>query len=461
MPDYREYSFWLETAGEELTPRTPLRGSAEVDVAILGGGYTGLWTAYYLLRANPNLKVAVVEKEVVGFGASGRNGGWCSSKFPVTPGMLEHRYGLGSARALMLAMNATVEEVARVCEEEQIDAQFHKGGILTLARGAHQVPLLQKAYAAYQRLGLGSQYRLLSPSEVAERIRVTGVSGGLYASENASLHPGRLVRGLAKAVERRGGVIYEQTNVTSFRGGEKACLTADDGELLARKALVLAGESYLTRLAPLRRKLLPVYSLIALTEPLSDSQWAQIGWQHRESLASCNYTVDYLTRTADGRILFGSRGAPYHFGSKITHEQDRHDETHARIRQTVLEWFPSLRGIRFTHAWGGPVGMPRDWMPMVAFDTSTRIGTARGYTGQGVSTTNLTGRLLAGLISGRKTGLEELPIAQRHSPDWEPEPIRWLAVRYMQNGFWRIDQAGKLGRRPPLDAPLVHFLGRH
>jgi len=438
-----------------------MRRSSEVDVAILGAGYTGLWTAYYLLRGNPKLKVAVVEKEIVGFGASGRNGGWCSSKFPVTPGMLERRYGRDSARALMLAMNATVSEVARICDEEHIDAHFHKGGILTLARGAHQLPLLQSAYAGYERLGLGNQYWLLSAPEVAERVRVTEACGALYASENASLHPGRLVRGLARAVERRGGVIYEQTNVISFRGGPKACLTTENGELLARKALVLAGESYLTRLAPLHRKLLPVYSLIALTEPLTNSQWAEIGWQQRESLASCNYTVDYLTRTDDGRILFGSRGAPYQLGSKITNEQDRHEETHARIRQTVLEWFPSLQGIRFTHAWGGPVGMPRDWMPMVAFDATTRIGTARGYTGQGVSTTNLTGKLLAGLIAGQKTGLEALPIAQRHSPDWEPEPIRWLVVRYMQNAFLRIDRAGTLRKRPPLDARLAQFLGRH
>src|SRR5215471_7305699 len=296
MTDYSKYSFWLETCGENLEPRPSMRSSAEVDVAILAGGYTGLWTAYYLLRAHPKLKVAVVEKEIVGFGASGRNGGWCSSKFPVTPGMLEHRYGRDSARALMLAMNATVAEVARVCDEERIDAHFHKGGILTLAHGPHHLPLLQSAYAGYERLGLGNQYRLLSPPEVAERVRVTEACGGLYASENASLHPGRLVRGLSRAVERRGGVIYEQTNVISFRGGPTACLLTESGELRARKALVLAGESYLTRLAPLHRKLLPVYSLIALTEPLTDSQWAEIGWQQRESLASCNYTVDYLTR---------------------------------------------------------------------------------------------------------------------------------------------------------------------
>ena len=146
MTDYSKCSFWLETSGDDLSPRTALAGSTEVDVVIMGAGYTGLWTAYYLLKTNPHLKVAIVEKEIVGFGASGRNGGWCSSKFPVTPAMLEHRYGRDAARSLMLAMNDSVDEVARVCEAERIDAQFHKGGILTLARGGHHLPMLRSAF---------------------------------------------------------------------------------------------------------------------------------------------------------------------------------------------------------------------------------------------------------------------------------------------------------------------------
>lgn len=461
MADYSKYSFWLETCGESLVPRPALANSIDVDIAILGGGYTGLWTAYYLLRANPGLKVAVAEKEIVGYGASGRNGGWCSSKFPMTPGMLEQRYGLKRARALVLAMNATVEEVARVCDEEDIDAHFHKGGILTLARGDYQLPVIQSAFEAYSRLGLQARYQLLTAAEAQQRVQVTNVRGALYARENASIHPGRLIRGLARAVERRGGTIYEQTAVLKFIGGVSPRLITAAGEIRARLAIVLAGESYLSRLTKLHRSLLPVYSLIALTAPLTDAQWAEIGWRDRESVASCNYTVDYLTRTADGRILFGSRGAPYHFGSKISDDQDRHAETHTRIQETVVEWFPVLKGIEFTHHWGGPVGMPRDWMPMTNFDPATKVATARGYTGQGVSTTNLTGRIVADLISLKRTELTELPVAQRHSPFWEPEPLRWLAVRYVQNAFLRIDAAGKKGVSKPKDAALAEYLGRH
>ncbi len=256
--------------------------------------------------------------------------------------------------------------------------------------------------------------------------------GGLYTPDAASLHPARLVRGLARAVEARGGVIYERTPVTEFKPGS---LITPGGELRARHAIVLAGESYLTRFSRLHRALLPVYSLISLTEPLTPGQWSQIGWQGGETVSSMRNTVVYLTKTSDGRILFGSRGAPYAFGSKITDEQDTHEATMKMIQQSFAEWFPALADIRFTHAWGGAVGMPRDWMPAVNFDARSRIGSIMGYTGQGVSTSNLAGRLLAGLITQRPTGLERLPLAQRHSPNWEMEPLRWLVVRYMQRRF--------------------------
>jgi len=433
----------------------------DVDVAILGGGYTGLWTAYYLLCSNPDLNVAVLEKEIVGFGASGRNGGWCSSKFPVTPSMLEQRYGREGARALMLAMNGAVDEVSRFCQSESVDAYFHKGGILTLARGEHHLPMVRASFEAYSRLGLGEQYQLLSAEQALERVCVAKVCGALFASENASLHPGRLVRGLARAIEKRGGTIYEKSEVTGFKGGSSPALITSAGEIRAKRTVVLAGESYLTRLSLLHRVVLPVYSLIALTEPLTEKQWNDIGWRNRESVASCNYTVDYLTRTADGRILFGSRGAPYRFASTISDDQELNPQTHAHIEELVVEWFPILEGIRFTHHWGGPVGMPRDWMPMVGFDADSKIATARGYTGQGVSTTNLTGRILAELISGKRTELSQLPVAERLSPLWEVEPLRWLAVRYMQDAFRRIDEAGKKGKPMPVDAPLAKYIGRH
>jgi glycine/D-amino acid oxidase-like deaminating enzyme len=458
---YEDLSFWLEDAGEPLTPRPALQRSGEVDVAILGGGYSGLWTAYYLLQANPRLRVAVVEREIAGYGASGRNGGWCSPRFPVSPGTMIRRYGVEAARAVPVALQSAVDEIRAVCERESIDACFRACGTLTVARGAHQVPALKSALAAYEKLGLADRYQYLSPEEVAARVRVTDVHGALYTPDGASLHPGRLVRGLARAVEAHGGVIYEQTQVTGLRGGARPRLVTEAGELLATKAIVLAGEAYLTRLRKLHRALLPVYSLICLTEPLTAAQWREIGWEQGENLSSTRNTVVYLTKTPDGRILFGSRGAPYAYGSRISDTQDRHAETIALIHKSVLEWFPSLAGIRFTHAWGGPVGMPMDWTPAVRFNPATRIGFAGGYTGQGVSTSNLAGQMLAGMIAARASGFDSLPFAQRRSPNWIPEPLRWLVVRYMQGAFQRIDEAAEAGKPRPADALIAEYLGRH
>ena len=458
--DYRSYSFWLETAGEELAPRPPLPGSTEADVAILGAGLTGLWTAYYLLRRDPSLRVVVLEAEIAGFGASGRNGAWCNSGFPMTPGELRRRFGREAARDLLLEMQHSVREVGRVAAAEDIDAQYFRGGQLRVARGPNQLPGIHEAYESLRALGLEEEVGLLDAEETAERIRITGALGALYNPHCATIHPARLARGLARAVERLGGEILEQTRVTDYEGGANPKLVTDSGEVRAR-AVVLAGEAYLARLRKLRRQVLPVYSLIVLTEPLSEERWTRIGWEGRECVASNRHTVDYLSRTADGRILFGGRGAPYHYGSRIRDEYDLHDPTHETLRRTAREWFPALEGARFTHAWGGPLAMPRDWMPTMSYDPRGGVATACGYTGQGVATANLSGRTLADLILGRRTEITRLPTVNHEPPPWEPEPLRWLGARYVQRGLMKVDDRAERTGEPPTGKTLAERLARH
>lgn len=458
--DYRTYSYWLETSGDDLTPRPPLDGSIDVDVAVLGAGYSGLWTAYYLLQQQPELRIAVVEREIAGFGASGRNGGWCYAGFPLTLGEMARRYGAEGARDVQMAMNETVDEVDRVCRTEGIDCDYHKGGYLRIARGRHQLPIIEKSFDTIQRLGLGDHYRLLSALETEDQVHATDIYGGLYGSEGASIHPGKLVRGLARAVERHGATIYEQTEVTGFQTGSRPALETRQGAVRA-KTIVLAGEAYLSRLPQLHRQLIPVYSLISLTEPLSPEQSDAIGWHNRELVSSNKYTVDYLNRTADGRILFGSRGAPYHFGSRIDDSYDRFAPVHDWIKRLLVEWFPSLRDIRFTHSWGGPVGAPRDFTPSFRYDPVEGVATARGYVGQGVATTNLAGRILADLISGVASPLTALPIVGHRSPTWEPEPLRWTGMRYIQRALARIDANAERTGRAPSGTSLAERLMRH
>ena len=460
MQDYKNVSYWLETVDEDLTPRPPLGGSLDVDVAVLGAGYSGLWTAYYLLRRDPSLRVAILEREIAGFGASGRNGAWCSAKLSVTNPELVKRYNGLMAQRTTRAMRDAVDEVGRVVEEEEIDAQYRKGGYLQIARGRHELPVVHDSWKSLSSLDLTDGCAVLSSEELSERVRVQDAEAALFDSHCATVHPGRLVRGLARAVERRGGKIYEQTAVEDFEPGPRPSLKTATGSATA-DVVVLAGEAYLSQLDKLHRQVMPIYSLIVLTEPLSDEQWDSVGWRGHECLSSSRLTVDYLSRTTDGRILFGGRGAPYHFGSKIADKYDRHEDTHQMLKESLLDWFPALRGVKFTHEWGGPLGTKRDWMPTAAYDPRTGVAGAYGYTGQGVSTTNLCGRILAEKITNRPTELSELPMAGHRSPNWEPEPLRWLATRYIQQSMARTDDRGKRTGQAATGKSLAERLSRH
>lgn len=462
MPGYDRVSYWLETAGD-LMPRAPLDGSTDADVAILGAGFTGLWTAYYLLRADPALRVVVVEAEIAGFGASGRNGAWCTPGLAKGVPALASRYGAEAARATHAAMVETVGEIGRVLDEEGIDADFARDGELSIAIGEHERKSIEATLRSYEALGLGDFWTRLDARALADRLRVEGAVAGIHQAGTGVVHPGLLVRGLARAVEARGGVIHEQTRVAEVVPGRASVaplLRTTRGDVKAR-VVVLAGESYLAALPGLHRQLLPVYSLVVLTEPLDDARLDEIGWTHRAVVNSQALAVDYLSRTADGRILFGGRGAPYHFGSRIRDDYDRHEPTHERLRAALVGWFPSLAGVRFTHAWGGPVAVPRDWMPTIGFDRRTGVATARGYVGEGVAASNLAGRVLADLVLGASTPITRLPVVGHRSRDWEPEPLRWLGARYVQWQTLRLDaRARRTGRAPRGRTPAERLLDR-
>jgi glycine/D-amino acid oxidase-like deaminating enzyme len=465
MRDYASLSFWLETCGDELTPRAPLDGSADVDVAILGAGYTGLWTAYYLLRNDPSLRVVLLEREIAGFGASGRNGGWCAPGLNISLARLERLHGKEAARSTYAAVVEAIDEIGRVAEAEGMDIEWRRGGELIVSRGSHETPGLEEEYRELDRFGFAERYELLDEKGLADRVRVAGGVAGLYTPDAAAVQPAKLCRALARLVERMGATIYEQTEVTDYRAGPSGsaagpALITSRGEVRAR-AVVLAGEAYLTRLRRLHRTLIPIWSLIVLSEPLPDEVWDHIGWYAHELLGSPRYTVVYLSRTSDGRILFGGRGAPYRFGSPIRDEYDRHDETHEALRGMAREWFPALRDVRFTHAWGGPIGMPRDWHPTISYDQRSGIATARGYVGHGVSTANLAGRTLAELITEQKTERTQLPLVGHRSRNWEPEPLRWIGVRYTQAALGRVDRIAEKTGQPPRGRSLEEWLARH
>jgi glycine/D-amino acid oxidase-like deaminating enzyme len=271
----------------------------------------------------------------------------------------------------------------------------------------------------------GTGVSWLSAGEARERCGATDVRGAVYTPHCAAIHPGRLVRGLAAAVERRGVAVYERTRALSLRPG---AVVTDRGTVRA-PVVVRATEGYTAGLPGRRRALAPLYSLMVATEPLPESFWATAGLARRETFADLRRMVIYGQRTADDRLAFGGRGAPYHFGSRVEPSFDRDARVHAAIESTLVELFPALGpSPPITHRWGGPLGVPRDWTASAGFDRASGLAWAGGYVGDGVGTSNLAGRTLADLITGVPSPLTALPWVGHRSPRWEPEPLRWLGI---------------------------------
>jgi glycine/D-amino acid oxidase-like deaminating enzyme len=459
LPSYQGLSLWHDTCGDDLIPRPALPGDVEVDVAIVGAGFTGLWTAYYLSELDPSLRIAMLDAEIAGFGASGRNGGWMSALFPSSR---EHLAGLpGSSRDAAMrhtaAMRDAVDEVGRVVDREALDCDYHKGGTLVFARSGAQLRRAQAEVVAARAWGdTDDDVRLLDADETRSIARATDVQGSTYTPHCARVHPARLVRGLARAVERRGVAVYEQTPVTAIGPG---IATTPMGRVRADH-VIRATEGFTATLRGTRRAVAPVYSLVVATEPLPDSVWTEIGLVDRPTFSDHRNLIIYGQRTEDGRLVFGGRGAPYHFGSKIRPEFDRKERVFASLRDTVTGLFPALAESAFTHAWGGPLGIARDWMASVGLDRDTGLGWAGGYVGDGLTTTNLAGRTLAHLVVGDDHDLTTLPWVNHRSRRWEPEPLRWIGINAGLRAASLADVEESLTRRPSLIArAMAPFIG--
>jgi len=443
--DYHSLSLWHDTLPGPLEPRASLRGDVTVDVAIVGAGYTGLWTAYYLTALEPTIRVAIVEAEVAGFGASGRNGGWVLGTLAGMDSRFDDPAQRAGAIALQRAMFDSVDEVGRVAKLESIDCHYAKGGNITVATEEAHRDTLRKDLDAWRELGFDEQdLRWLEPDECASRLSSSSNYGGLLLSHCAAIHPARLVRGLADVVESRGVSIYEHSPALAMEPGR----IATPGGSLRAPMLLRATEGYTKTLRGHARSLMPLHSMMIATEPLPESTWKQIGLAERETFADPRRTVIYGQRTADDRIAFGARGR-YYFGSGIRDRFAADDPIFDGVQAALEALFPILRDHRITHRWGGALGVPRDWRPSVGVDLDKGLAFGGGYVGEGVAAANLAGHTLADLILERDSERTRLPLVGPPSPLWEPEPLRWLAVAAALQTGASLDAAERSGRRLP------------
>jgi glycine/D-amino acid oxidase-like deaminating enzyme len=446
-----EVSYWWQARGGP-PPRPSLPGRTEADVCVVGAGFTGLWTAYYLKRAEPGLRIVVLEANFAGFGASGRNGGWVTATLPGPRARYAaHPQGSNGVRALERQLRETIDEVARVCADEGIDAGLVKGGTLTVATSPAQDVRLRQQLERERSWGDGAEIvRYLGREELAGRLQVAGAVGALYSPHCARVQPADLVAGLAKAVVRAGVVLYEATPVTSISAGRAR---TPAGEVRAPVVLRCV-EGFTADLPGQHRTLLPMNSSMIITGELSDEAWKSIGWGGFETLSDEAHAYIYAQRTPDGRIALGGRGIPYRFGSGIDNDGTIAPSTVAQLGRILRRMFPAAAEAGIDHAWCGVLGVPRDWCATVMMDPRTGLGWAGGYSGHGVAAANLAGRTVADLVRGIPSPLTTLPWVGHRSPRWDLEPARWAGVHGLY-ALYRAADRLEAARQSPRTSVLA------
>ncbi|SDF08810.1 Glycine/D-amino acid oxidase [Mycolicibacterium neoaurum] len=426
-----QVSHWFDTLP---TPRPGLPGDRDADVCIVGAGYTGLWTAYYLKKTDPSLRVTVLEARFAGYGASGRNGGWLSGLVPGDRNRMAKSHGREKVIAWQQALNDAVDEVIAVAASEGIDAGAVKGGNLEIARNPAQAARLSAAVAEERRWL--NDVTELTKEEAAQRIDFDGMLSAYHTPHCARIQPAALVRGLADTVERLGVELYERSPVHEITQGRAVTVSGT-----VRAPIVLrATEGFTSALPGLHRRWLPMNSSMIATEPIPTELWDEIGWGERELVGDTAHGFFYAQRTVDDRIAIGGRSVPYRFGSRTDSDGRVPARTIRALTAVLHSLLPQVRRVPIAHGWCGVLAVPRDWEAGVALDRASGLGWAGGYVGHGVTATNLAGRTLADLVLGQRTDRTQLPWVGHQSRNWEPEPLRWLGVRGLYTAYKVADR---------------------
>jgi glycine/D-amino acid oxidase-like deaminating enzyme len=443
------HGYWLEQAGER-DPLPAAEGELDADVLVIGGGYTGMWTAWHLSRLEPEARVVLLEAGRCGHGPSGRNGGFVNSLWFSLPN-LRRRYGDGLALEVARAARRAADEIGEFCSEQDVDAWYRRGGYLQVSTSPSHDGAWSEAVEACRELGEPDAVAELSPDEVAARCSSPRFRGGALYPGAATVQPARLALGLRDRLTALPGVeVREGSPVRSLRAGPWGCVAGTPGATVrARSAVLALGGAAAAAGSPLRGRLTVTSSHIALTEPVPELL-EEIGWTGGECISDSRNMVRYMRTTPDGRIAFGWGGGRVACGARLGRRTELDPGVVSRVVADLRQVFPGLEGRRITHAWGGPIDVSPTHLPLATGVGSDRVHAGFGYTGNGVGPSNLIGRVLASLALDRRDEHSRLALVEP-SPQRVPAGLPgWLGGNAVRAGIVRTERAGEDGREADL-----------
>ena len=422
--NFKDKSFWMTT--RDYTPGEPLREDIEVDVAVVGGGFTGLSSAYHIKKAEPNLRVALLESEVIGFGASGRNGGFNMTLFGLTMQITALRFSKAKAKEAHHYMERAVDYLRDLVSELNIDCDYEHPGFLRVATSEKYKKRIQHEMKLAHELGIDG-IEWLEKDQAQKQVQSSMYLGAWWEPRCGILNPAKLAWGWADVIRPMGVEIYENSPVAEIlRESGKVRLDTPNGVVRADK-VVMATNAWSHLFKELKRKQVPVWTHIVMTEPIDEAQFQEIGWQNRQGIEDARNLVHYYRLTIDNRLVMGGRDVSLSYGTDM--DQDLNPITFENLKNDVRELFPILKDIKFTHEWGGPVSVPLDMAPAIGYAGDKNVVYSLGTVGHGVSMTQLNGRTVADLILERHTDLTDVFFVNRRTIPWPPEPLRNLTIK--------------------------------
>jgi glycine/D-amino acid oxidase-like deaminating enzyme len=425
---------------QNITYRKPISKNDSFDVVVIGAGFSGLWSAFHLKQFQPNLKIAILEKEYVGFGASGRNGGWASAEYPTSSNRLIKENGLESYKNLRTAITKSIDEIGEIAKSNNWQIDYAKGGALVFARGNAQLSRISKE--------IDEEHQLLNKSQTTDLLNIPSALGSVFTPHCAALNPFKLVRALADHLEKLGVMIYEQSSVSEIRDKQVEV----NGFNVNCTFSIRATEAFTPRKWMGNRQI-PIYSLMVATEPLSNEVVKEIRNTQRATFQEACHLITYAQITGDNRLALGGRGVRYKLFSRLSERSEIDNRMHSALEKRARSWFPQITDAKFEYRWGGAVALTRRWQAYLNFDQATGRAEIGGYVGDGVTLSYLVAKTLAEKMSNIKTA--NLPFIDQGIGRWEPEPIRYLAVNAGFKATVLADYEEKITNRPSLLASII------